>query len=207
MPDGDQVYGELTQAYEKPYEQICEGHFGPNEIAYNLLDAVRGDIKRNGLGPIKLLLKVADQLDDLPHEPLFKLLIDWRKESRDIERMAREISGRKRAMDLAVDACKRHLRAFQSGADIHDHRVALAEAYLQRIFEGEFVGRLPLGNDHFGIDRATFMERLNLVRPFVIESLAAFAQQIVRKGHTSGLRRPSLARSRVDANTDLLALS
>lgn len=207
MPDGDRVYGGLTQEYEKPYEQVCEGHFSFEEIAHNLLAAVRGDIRRNGPAPIELLRQVADHLNQLPHEPLLKPTINWEQESRDIERLARQIHGPRRAIDIALDASKKYLRTFQYGHDKQEHDRMLLQGYMERVYEANFEGRVPLGNHPYGVDQAAIDERLEAIRPFVLAGLASFARQAARRGDFSRLQRTSPSRIVIDADTDLLALS
>ena len=205
MPDGDRVYGRLTQDFEKPYEQICEWHFPPDEIAHNLLRAVGKEVQRHGKAPVELVLQVADRIDQLPSEPLFKPTFDWGEESRTIERLASGIIGRRRDMDLAVDACKQYLRAVELGRGALDHREALVQTYIDRVYRASFEGLLPPGNHRDGVSHAVVLERLSELDPVLQPGFAAYARQIARSGEVSRLRRPSLERPAVDADTDLLA--
>jgi hypothetical protein len=204
MPDGDRIYGRLSQGYEKPYEQICEWYFSPNEIAYNLLEAIKRDLEHNENAPITLIEQVAQQFEQLPLG-IFASTINWRKESREIDYKASYIQGHKRALALAVEACKRHLHAVMHGAESKGHRSALIAAYVTRVYEDCFVGRTPSGPHFSGVDHETFMERLHIIRGFVVESLeASYVRQIAQTGSVFGLRRPARSPFRVELDTNLL---
>lgn len=205
MPDGDRIYGRLSQGYEKPYEQICEWYFSPNEIAYNLLEAIKRDLENNDNAPIKLIEQVAEQFERLPLG-MFASMSDWRHEFAEIDHKARYMQGQKRAISLAVDACKRHLREVMRGHKITDHRRALIEAYVVRVYQAQFEGRIPFGKHFNDVDRATFMERLHVVRDFVVDSLTvSYVRQIAQTGSVFGLRRSPRVNSQIGADTNLLA--
>lgn len=209
MPDGDRIYGKLTQAYEKPYEQICEGYFNDDIIAWNVLDAVKGDLKRYGEEPIVLIRQVVQRIQVLPREPLLKLTVDWNRERQGIERFARMSKGNRRGLDLAVEACKRYLHELQFCSGAADHTFALVEAYMQRVYEANFEERMPLGEHHNGVDQSMVYTRLEVLRPLVLNGLSGFASQVARRGKVSRLSRPVWLRKpeTITADTDIFALS
>lgn len=199
----------LRQIYEKPYEQLCEDYFGPDEIAYNLVPAVHADLKRYGDAPLQLLFRIAHHFEAWPQEVIWRSSIDFTLISRMIDGLARQIGAchSKRAMELAREACKMHLRTFQAGALVENHRQTLVFCYLTRMYDAEFSECVPMGYHHCSIGHDTFAERLNGVRPYVLESLSAIARQVARRSSTSRLRIPRPARTSIEADTDLLSVS
>ena len=117
MPDADIVYGKLGSIHQQVYRQICENVCSPSELAHAELDALRKILKIYGMPPIHLIGQVVNLINKLPTEPLLASTIDWLGLVNDVGTMKRRImlkfQARKRAMDLAADACK---------AQIHDLR-------------------------------------------------------------------------------------
>lgn len=204
MPDGDRVYSTLPRLYHEVFEEIREGHFAPREIAHDVLGRLIHNVRTLGFEPIQLAFQVAAHLEPLPQGPLLSALVDWLEESRMIERCARQIDGQKRAMEYAVDACKRHLCAFQDGDHRGPHLPALVHGYLVRVYDAQFEQRAIAELARGDTDCSTSLATLHEMRPFVFESLRGLANTIIRTESLSHLRRPSRLRSRITATTNLL---
>ena len=204
MPDGDRIYGKLAQVWEGPYEQICEWYHSPQEIAGNLLKSLSTTLQRFGLEPVFYLTEAAHQLEMIPRDFSGKATANWREESRKLELLARKFS-HKRAIDVAVKACKSYLRSLENGFGAFDHRQGLLREYVRWVYETEFEGKLPMDKHRDNVEHATFEERLREVDGYVLNELASIADHIVRTGKVKGYRRPSELLSHIDADTDLLA--
>ncbi len=148
---------------------------------------------------------IAQRLNELSsQQPLSSLSIDWLEERRHVERIARNIVGNRRAMDLAVDECKRYLGEVQEGASFESHIKSLVQHYLVRVYDARFQYRTPLNNHRNGIDQIVFLERLNEVRPYVITTLQSWADFVVRSRNLDHLRAtPRNLTPRVEADTNL----
>ena len=205
MPDGDNVYvGALPPRYREPYAALCEDNCDPRSIAHSLLDRVGTICDNMACNQSNSWNQIAQRLNELSsQQPLSSLSIDWLEERRHVERIARNIVGNRRAMDLAVDECKRYLGEVQEGASFESHIKSLVQHYLVRVYDARFQYRTPLNNHRNGIDQIVFLERLNEVRPYVITTLQSWADVAVRSREPDHLRRPRNLTPRVEADTNL----
>src|SRR2546421_174748 len=104
MPDGDRVHSKLSYHYHKVYKQICEGQFASEDLARKVLHGMIKDIQKYGDAPITLLKQATVQIEQLPTDSLFLPTINWNEVNRTLEKLAQQIYGQIRGIDLAVKA-------------------------------------------------------------------------------------------------------
>lgn len=205
MPDGDRVHGHLAPIYQKVYKQLCEGQYGSEELAIEALRSIRRNIQDYGHGPIRLIEQVAEQLKQIPTEPLFKELVDWSEVFTKIDKLAQQAFGPKRAIELAVKACKEHVQELQQGECSSDVLFELTIKYLRNVYIANFEKHMPLAEHYTGVSQSTLDVRLDCMRPHVVQGIVALAMQVVRRGSIHSLqlpRRPKLKHP-IDLDTDL----
>ena len=106
MPDGDIVHKGLAWKYQKAYKQICDGQFGGDGLAREVVPVVWKDIQNGGDKPIQLLAEVAKQCQQILDRQRMFGQIDWQKEFAQIDELAQPIYAERRLKTLAVEACK-----------------------------------------------------------------------------------------------------
>jgi hypothetical protein len=206
MPDRDIVHSRLAYAFQKPYLQLCEAALDSTEIAHSASRALKTRIGQYGDSPLRYLERVAEQIGDLPVEPLLRSAVDWMQQRRDIERTARQYAGNsKRGSQSAEKAAKQILQQTRRDGPISNLRARLIAQYFANVYECEFEEGVPLTQRHEnGVSQAELATRLAAIRPLVhraVESLAAQAAggrsvyrlQLPRLRETR--RRPSLTDS------------
>lgn len=138
MPDGDIVHVHLAHVYQKVYKQLCEGQYGDEELALEALRALERNIQSYGDEPIKLIEQVVARLEQIPAEPLLREMVDWSEERRVIDKLAQQANGSKRAIYLAVKACKEQVQELQQGECPQDLMFEIAIKYMRNVYISNF---------------------------------------------------------------------
>lgn len=181
MPDGDKVHPKLSGRYQKPFQQICEGQYGDAELARDVVRALKKDVKVYGTKPIELADRIAQQLQQIPSEPLLHATVDWSEPSRMIDRLAQQTKGNQRAIELVVQSGKQLLHGLRYGRSVGDLRQEMHQRYLTNIYHANFEGRIPLASATNGVAHETVAAKLADIRPHVDREITALAGQLHRK--------------------------
>lgn len=131
-------------------------------------------------------------MQQIPTEPLLKELVDWSEECTKIDKLARQASGPKRAIELAVKACKEQVQELRQGECSRDMLFELTVKYLRNVYIANFEKHMPLAEHYKGVSQAALDVRLDCMRPHVVQGIVALAMQVVRKGSIHSLRLPRL---------------
>lgn len=122
-----------------------------------------------------------------------------------IDKLAQQANGSKRAIHLAVKACKEQVQELQQGECPQDLMFEIAIKYMRNVYISNFEERMPLAKHYSGVSQATVDVRLDCMRPHVLQGIVALAMHVVRNGSINLLRlsrRPRL-KHQIDINTDL----
>lgn len=212
MPDADKVHSGLSYRHQKVYKQICEGVFTPSELAYEELEAMKGELKNCGQAPFSLILEAAKLLNAISPGHLLNSNVDWGGICRSIQKKGQMISmqtaTKKRVLDLAVEACVDLVRDIQQGAISDNLEVDMMERFVTKVYEAEFEGRLPLTPHHYLDATPDFVnDRVKDMRQPMEVGMRALAEQAIRNGNFNKLVRPARPAGTVqtiDLSTDLL---
>jgi hypothetical protein len=169
------------------------------------LRPLKRDLKDYGAAPLTLLQQVTTMLSQIPDEPLLKQSVDWGEKSRLIDRWARQISGHRIAVALAVRACKQQLQELRSSTCPHDVTKELYKKYVSEVYKANFEGRVPLAQHYNGTSQDIVDARLQGMRAHVEQGMDNFVAQMMRNGSVTSLRRRPMARRPIGLNEDLLA--
>ena len=207
MPDGDIVHKGLAWKYQKAYKQICDGQFGGDNLAGEVVPAVWKDIQNGGDEPIWLLAEVAKQCQQILDRQRMFGQIDWQKEFAQIDELAVSIYASQRLKTLAVEACKEQLQDLYNGGNPSNCHIELLTKYMWNVYVANFAEKVPLSPSHYkDVSREFVSERLEVMRPCVKEQLLPYAEKVYHCG-TVHLDRPPHRRSRTkqsyDIDTDL----
>lgn len=208
MPDGDRVHPGLARQYQKVYKQICEGTFSDASLASEATEALKRELKRGGDAPAHLMDRIADRMDQLPKEPLFRSQIDWPAMSREIDHMVTQAGVQKRMGSHIAEVSKGLLYELRQDGPAPNTHTRLMERTLNNIYRSEFEERVPLAQHYDGASQASVQARLDEMRPYVQRTLAAFARQASRRSSFQHLRRAPIAHPKISPHdTDVLSLS
>jgi hypothetical protein len=208
MPDRDIVHGGVSHFFQRAYLQLCEGVLPSETLVHSTLEALTRSVRSYGDEPIKFLLAVGKQLDELPHEPLLREAIDWREQDRLINRGAQQVIGKKRAVALVERRARISLQELRRDGPKRNLESRLLRAYLRDVFEADFIERTPLA-DGRSVDERTFSARLAVIEPGVNEGIDKLVEQLAQKGTVAAIRTPRCVnpRERITLDTDLLKSS
>ena len=192
MPDGDKIHAKLRFFYQNAYKQLCETPFNAENVARELLRSIRKSVEYDGGGkPFRMLEAAAPRLESLPQESLARQLVDWAGEAYALEQLAKATQCKKRVVELALTTAKQVLHDLRNGVPTPQGIVQeLHGNYLTNLYQSEFEGKIPLAEHYNGVSQQTVNERLGAIRPFVVEGLEKFAEQIKRRGDAAALRLP-----------------
>jgi hypothetical protein len=204
MPDGDRVHKGLGWRYQEAYKQVCDGQFGGDTLADEVVSAVGKDIQYAGDPIIQFLQKVGEQSQQILDRRMFED-IDWQKELAQVDRLAQPIYASKRFKALAVEACKEQLQDLRHGGNPSNCYIDLLQKYMWNAYYAQFFERVPLTPSHHqGVSEEFVGERLALMRPYVQGRLQQYAKQVYSQGTVAQLpRRRSTMKRNYNADTDL----
>ena len=182
MPDGDRVHEGLAWIYQKPYMQICDGQFGNEVLANDLVLAVYKDVRKDGDKLIPFFQQTAEQCYRIQSSRLFEA-IDWKQEIARVEKLKRRIDMNRRMRNLAEDACKEQLQELHIGISSSDFYVSLLTKYMWNVCRANFWERIPLTPSQYqGVSQEYIYERLEEMRPSINSRILQYAEQIERHG-------------------------
>jgi hypothetical protein len=182
MPDGDRVHEGLAWIYQKPYMQICDGQFGNEVLAYDLVLAVYKDVRKDGDKLLSFLQQTAEQCDRIQNSLLFED-IDWQEEIDRVEVLKRRMDVNRRMRNLAEDACKEQLQELRYGISSSDLFVSLLSKYMWNVCRANFWEKIPLTPSQYqGVSPDYISERLEEMRPSINLRILQYAEQIERHG-------------------------
>lgn len=204
MPDGDRVHKGLGWRYQKAYKQVCDGQFGGDALANEVVSAVCKDIQKAGDQVIQLLQNAGEQCQQILDRRMFEE-IDWQKELAQVDRLAQPLYADKRFKALAVGACKEQVQDIRHGGSPSNCYIDLLQKYLCSAYDAQFAEKVPLTRSHYQEVSGEFVgERLALMKPYVQGRLQQYAKQIYSQGTVAQLpRRRSTTRRNYSVDTDL----
>ena len=190
MPDRDIVHPALAYAFQKPYLQLCEAALDNTQVAHSASQALKTTIGRYGDLPFRYLDRVAEQIGEVPKEPLLRSVVNWLQQSLDIERLTRQYAGNsKHGMQLAAKAGKQILQQIRRDGPISNLRVKLMAQYIANVYQSDFEENMPLRQRHEnGVSQAELAKRLTAIRPTVYRAVESLAAQAARGRSARKLR-------------------
>lgn len=200
MPDRDLIRAGVSLRFKRAYNLVLEGHYGDADIASIALRCLRDELKVLGNGPIAVIAQVADQLKQLPDEPLFRETIDWEKERQKIDDIVQKSSVSRYGLELARRACHRQLVEMQYQRAAASKEELLAK-YISSVYAASFADSVPLVN---GVNPHEMTQRLQRMEQHIRPGILGFARSIAHRDNLSNLRRPRREKRQIDLNTDLL---
>ena len=203
--DGDKVHADLDQRWQDSYKQLCEWGFGREEIAENIAERLKKDVRMYGDGPIKLLRRFAELLDPFADEPLLCRTDAHLRAKLEAEEIARCASGRPRAIEAAQLAFEQQLQDIKWGifaGGAQEVMAVLAKKYIENIYVSNFEEHVPFNPTYHynGVDQITVSARLKDVRPIVNREIASLARQLCRE--TSRVTHLRMAAHKRNRNID-----
>ncbi|MCL5997144.1 MAG: hypothetical protein M1546_13975 [Chloroflexi bacterium] len=205
MPDGDRIHPTLPRRYEHAYKQVCEGHFSPDELAYRTLKPLAQDLKEYGDGPIRFIKGLADELCQIPREPMLRATYDWDGMRTRFRKQARFASGGTRAIEIAILAGERMLNQVRFGEREEVTYACLVKEYATGVYRARFVDCVPLVPRQNDANHGAVVEMLEAMNPHIERGIDAFTAQIIKSDGVDKLRRPSRAKDPVSLDEDLTA--
>ena len=190
MPDGDRVHEGLAWIYQKPYMQICDGQFGSDVLANDLVLALWKDVRKAGDKLLPFIQQTAEQCDRIQRSQLFET-IDWQQEIDRVEERKRHMYVDRRMRNLAEDACKEQLQELRMGISSSNFYVSLLAKYMWNVCRANFWERIPLTPSQYQRVRPEYIyERLEEMRPSINSRILQYAEQIERHGTFHIPRQP-----------------
>ncbi len=187
MPDGDIIHPNINRRFQNVYVQLCEGHWEPAELGYEMLRPLKGQIKEYGNSPIKLGQRFISIILNFRHN------LDLAGCFKQIEKLSinPEMNSSPRGRDLMKSAAKKLLIEIENGKSMDDIESNLYENYISMIFDKDFESRIPATPEHHA--NATYPEikiTMAEIRPHLENGIHIFTNQLIKHQDVSKLRRP-----------------
>jgi len=180
MPDGDRVHDGLARIYQKSYMQICDGQFGSEVLANELVLAVWKDVQKDGDGLLPFFQQTAEQCEEIQSNRLFED-IDWQQEIDRVEERKRRMYLDRRLRNLAEEACKEQLRELRTGISSSNFYVDILVKFMWNVCRANFWERIPLtASPYQGASPEYVYERLEEMRPSINARILQYVDQIER---------------------------
>ncbi len=210
MPDGDIVHPTLTARYYSPYKQMCEGASSEEELARDLLQCLKKDLKDYGEEPIQLIGQEAALFDAIATQMQNGIEIDWSQERKNIKELAQHMSGQKRALQLVVRGCEQQVAVLQMEqryqGSWYNFSLEISKHYLLNVYDAQFAKKAEQTRHHYNqVDPEAIRIKLGDIRPLVIKGIEAYANQITKKSSIKRLRLPTRSSKarKIDLRSDL----
>lgn len=214
MPDGVIIHPRLAGRYWPLYAQLLEDVWGEEALAREAVERIKRDVQNYGSGPIELLKQAAAQFAPLSTSRRFGQAIDWSQERRTLEEVAAQITAgsknKKRAISIAREACEGYItelrkEPYQANGNSLQAYLELIRGYLLKIYDANFINRIPLPRHLSGGDEDLVLSRAQEIRPLVIRDIQYLALQIAQDRPLAALRMPRRSRrpKMIDIHSDL----
>lgn len=209
MPDGDRIHSRLASIYQKPYMQLCEGHYKDEELAIEVLRSVKADLEKNGSESIELIRKIVALFEQIPPGPLLKESFNWVQISETIDKLAFRTHGNQRPVSLAVRACKDYLNEIRYNECSRDFLYEVTRRYMLHTYIANFEKRILPPEFNKNVTQVIIDKRVTCIQPHVIKGIDALSMQVARKCSFKGLRLPrrQKAGEAINLDTDLLRIA
>jgi hypothetical protein len=170
------------------YGQICEGHWDPSDLGYNILHPLKGQIKEYGNTPILMGQSIVPILESALLSGISKAKI-----SNQINQLQKnpDMNCSPRGRDLMIGSAKRILVGIQHGIVPTSIEHSLYKVYSDLIYVKDFESRIQDISKHYkGASKTGVRELLEDIRPYVERGRTEFANQLVKYKDVKKLRRP-----------------
>jgi hypothetical protein len=209
MPDGDINHPDLGARYQQLYQQVYEGVSDEDVLAREAIRLLKKEIEAFGDPPLVLIALEVTLFESLFSQRQKGEEINWAYERRKMKALRLQIDGHPRGLDLVIKSCEEHLRDLEvygcNWLAPPDFERAITKQYFINIYDAQFASRVgQLRRPPNGADLAFVHQRLQDMRPGVINGLASYVEQVVHNRTVKGLRRPAIgAKPPINYETDL----
>lgn len=207
MTDGDILHSQLSWAYQRPYQWLCEGKANSDECAWMVMGAIMREIKKKGAAPLVLAKRMGESLRQGIDNGVNGVR-NWAALSEELDQLARQAPCPHYEKQLVLRASKGILHDFRYGRRMDTSRLpeVAVERYFQELYRWKFEERIPLTSKHHaGIDNATVMKRVEALRSNLLPVFGKWAKQANADEDVASLRRPRRQKVKeIDLDEDLL---
>jgi hypothetical protein len=201
MPAGDLIHAKLAGRYQTIYKELCEEHFSEDELAYQMLPAIKEELKQQGEAIIPLIDKFASKCEEIVVELGVGNRVNWDKEALLIEKQAQQVYAKKTARGLVVAACKEMLQDIRHGAHELNISIENMRKYMWNLYVAKFESKVLLAKKHHNdVDEVFVRARLEGMQEYVWANLLGYARQAVNRHSFVSLRRQSRPRQNFDVD-------
>ncbi len=187
MADGDILKYRIPTPYTKVYRQICEDAGSVEEWARKAARGLKTSIEKYGDSPRLLIDSAASHLESLvnngsPIGPDVYVALDR-------ERM--RLGGRKKGMDLAIDALRSIVNDLQQGNRIDDISHETTRRFVRRVYDATFTNPIHVAPKHWDdMDKETIKGRVQAIDGAIQKDIEHFTKQLRKSKPLTMLRRP-----------------
>ena len=186
MPDVDIVHGKVTRKFQRAYEKLCKGDLCPEDLSDLVARGIRNTLKDEGRVPCELIFKTltcAFNSVDVG-KPL-----DVDAACRLMDHFASTSEARSSNLAIAVDALRAGLMQVDNLDDSEAVKKSVANEYVRRLFDADFLDRMPLTGHQFNASSDDIERRLQAVGVHFEPELDRYVKHITRRETTAGMRK------------------
>ena len=186
MPDVDIVHGKVPRKFWNVYKQLCEGVLSPEDLSERLAKALRNTLKDEGRTPSELIFET---LGCAFSSVDFGKPLDVGSACRLMDHFASTSEARSRYLAIAVDAFRAGLMQAENLHDIGVVRESVANEYVRRLLDADFLDGMPLTGHHLDASSDDIERRLQAIRVHFEPELDRYIKHIARCETTLGVRK------------------
>ena len=186
MPDVDVVHDKVTRKFQRAYEALCKGDLSPEELSDVIARGLRNTLKDEGKEPCELIFKA---LECAFSSVDFGKPLDVDSACRLVDHLARASEARSRYLAIAVDAFRAGLMQAENLHDIGAVKKSVANEYVRRLLDADFLDRMPLTGHHLDASSDDIERRLQEIRVHFEAELELYVRHIAQRGTTKGINK------------------
>lgn len=186
MPDVDIVHDKVTRKFQRAYEKLCKGDLSREELSDLIARGLRDTLKDEGRVPCELIFKA---LEGAFSSVDFGEPLDIDSACRLMAHFANASGARSRYLAIAIDALRAGLMQAENLHDIGAANKSVANEYVRRLLESDFLERMPLTGHLFDASSDDIERRLQEMRVHFKAELELYVRHIAQRGTTKGIRK------------------
>ena len=194
MPDGDIYHSGIARRFQTPYKALCEGKDNLDDTERRVLRALKKELQKKGDPMIQHAQWVGKVVDQSIREAGFDVNSGCAAASVAVDQMRYRSGLSPRVADTVCEAAKEYIHdiRYRNLDEIGSGEEEVLERVFQRVYRSEFEEPVMNKREHYGAANPdTVKAQLEIIGPYVRETLSSWARKANAEGSMRKLRLPS----------------
>lgn len=197
MADNDILCRGVGRIWQQAFNLLYQWEQSEQMIGQATLQSLKDQLKLYGDPPLHFIDRCAERYAELT--PLFIGRDELSIEVQRIHRLAFGFAAHKEAMNLARDVAIRRLNDIGQRQPRGEHREVMTQDYVVRVYNATYEDPVRYREEKSSeIPTTELVARLRVLKPYIMEGVDYFTEQILRNNSVERLRMPPHHRLPVD---------